>query len=150
MGPTDAPGAFGSTLEREQAFTEEAWRERLTRRNQFVAEGGDTACGLIGILPDAPGIAQLVSMWVHPAARGRGVADLLVRAALRWAQDHGFSQVELWVTEGNAHAERLYARHGFQQNGRVQPVREGEPELEFGMVRSGPAAPPSISPTPRA
>ncbi|WP_369360561.1 GNAT family N-acetyltransferase [Streptomyces sp. cg2] len=134
----DAPEAFGSTLEQEQAFTEEAWRERLARRNQFVAEDGDRARGLIGIVPDAPGTAQLVSMWVHPAARGRGAADLLVRAVLQWASDHGIPQVELWVTEGNGHAERLYARHDFQRDGRVQPVREGEPGLEFAMVRSGP------------
>ncbi|MFJ9615549.1 GNAT family N-acetyltransferase [Streptomyces noursei] len=135
----DAPQAFGSTLEREQAFTQEQWRARLARRGQFVAEDGGEACGLIGVVPEAPGIAQVVSMWVHPSARGRGTADLLLLTALRWAQDHGFPRVELWVTEGNAPAERLYARHGFQRTGRVQLVREGEPGREFRMARSGPA-----------
>lgn len=121
----DAPDAFGSTLGREQAFTEDRWRERLTRHCQFVAEDDDGACGLIGILPAGPGVAELVSMWVSPAARGRGAGDLLVREALRWAHDHDSPQVLLWVAEGNDHAERLYARHGFQRTGRVQPVREG-------------------------
>lgn len=132
----DAPEAFGSTLGHEQAFTEDRWRERLAKRNQFIAENGAEACGLIGIIPADPGIAELVSMWVSPATRGRGAGDLLVLAALRWARDHDFPKVQLWVAEGNDHAERLYARHGFQRTGSVQPVREGEDELEFAMARS--------------
>ncbi|MEU7636759.1 MULTISPECIES: GNAT family N-acetyltransferase [unclassified Streptomyces] len=133
-----APEAFGSTLEHEQAFTDDRWRERLTLRNQFVAEDGAEACGLIGIVPVGPGLAELVSMWVRPDARGRGVADHLVLAVLRWADDHGFPQVRLWVAQGNDRAERLYARHGFQRTGLVEPVREGEPQLEFAMARTEP------------
>jgi ribosomal protein S18 acetylase RimI-like enzyme len=116
----DAPEAFGSTLGREQAFTEDRWRERLAKRNQFVAEDGGETCGLIGVIPVGPGIAELVSMWVRPTTRGRGVGDLLVLAALRWASDHAFPKVQLWVAEGNDHAERLYARHGFHRTGPVQ------------------------------
>ncbi|MCZ0974279.1 GNAT family N-acetyltransferase [Streptomyces albulus] len=69
----DAPEAFGSTWESEQAFTEDRWRERLARRNQFVAQDGDRTYGLIGIVPVEAGRAELVSMWVHPDGRGRGV-----------------------------------------------------------------------------
>ncbi|WP_411122994.1 GNAT family N-acetyltransferase [Streptomyces sp. x-19] len=135
----DAPEAFGSTWESEQAFTEDRWRERLARRNQFVAQDGDRTYGLIGIVPVEAGRAELVSMWVHPDGRGRGVGDLLVRAALQWAKDHGCPRVELWVAEENDRAERLYARHGFQRTGRVQPVRPGEPRREFAMARTEPA-----------
>ncbi|MGG2464310.1 GNAT family N-acetyltransferase [Streptomyces sp. RGM 3693] len=134
----DAPEAFGSTLKQEQAFTDDRWRERLTRRNQFVAQDGAEVCGLIGIVPVGPGLAELVSMWVRPDARGRRVGDHLVLEALRWTSDQGFPRVELWVAQGNDPAERLYARHGFQRTGLVQPVREGEPALEFAMARTEP------------
>lgn len=134
----DAPEAFGSTCEAERAFTEDRWRERLARRNQFVAQAGDRTCGLIGIVPVEAGRAELVSMWVRPDGRGRGVGDLLVRAALQWARDHGCPRVELWVAQENDRAERLYARHGFQRTGRVQPVRPGEPRREFAMARTEP------------
>ncbi|MEU9125770.1 GNAT family N-acetyltransferase [Streptomyces sp. NPDC048506] len=134
----DSPDTFGSTQCKERAFTEDEWRERLAKRNQFVAEDGDEACGLIGIVPTGPEIAQIVSMWVHPATRGRGVGDLLVREALRWAGDRDVLQVQLWVTQGNDHAERLYARHGFQRTGLVQPVREGEDKPEFAMACTTP------------
>ncbi|MFE6685018.1 GNAT family N-acetyltransferase [Streptomyces sp. NPDC057743] len=134
----DAPEAFGSTLEREQAFTAETWRQRLAGRDQFLAEDDGQACGLVGIVPTGPSTAQLVSMWVAPTARGRGIANRLVGEALRGADTGGIVHLELWVTQGNDRAERLYARHGFQRTGRVQPVREGDSRLEFAMKRRAP------------
>ncbi|MBH1936584.1 GNAT family N-acetyltransferase [Streptomyces sp. AV19] len=140
----DAPYAFCSTWSGENAFPEERWRERLTRRNTFLAEDaedGGRPCGLVSVLPEEPRRAELVSMWVAPGARGRGAADLLVEAALAWADGHGRPEVRLWVTEGNEPAERLYARHGFRRTGEWQSVREGEDTREFAMVRPEPPAP---------
>ena len=136
----DSPEAFGSTLGREQAFTTDVWQARLTRRNIFIAEDGGAACGLIGIAPRDPDTAEVVSMWVHPTARGRGVGDLLVLAALEWARNHDVPEVHLWVAEGNLHAERLYARHGFHRTGTKQPIRDGEDGLEFAMARTADTA----------
>jgi GNAT superfamily N-acetyltransferase len=132
----DSPAAFLSTLNHEQAFATEVWQSRLEQRNMFIAEDDGEARGLIGIVPRSPDIAEIVSMWVHPTARGRGVGDLLVRAALAWAHEHDVPEVRLWAAEGNHHAERLYARHGFQRTGTVQPIRDREDELEFSMSRS--------------
>jgi ribosomal protein S18 acetylase RimI-like enzyme len=138
----DSPKAFLSTLSHEETFTPDIWRSRLEQRNTFVAEddGGEDGeaevRGLVSIVPRDPDVAEIVSMWVHPAARGRGAADLLVRAALAWAHERGVPEVRLWVAEGNDRAERLYARHGFQRTGTVQPLRDREVELEFSMSRS--------------
>ncbi|WP_371494368.1 GNAT family N-acetyltransferase [Kitasatospora sp. NBC_00374] len=132
----DAPEAFGSTLAREQAFTEDVWRGRLLARNTLVAERDGESLGLVGIVPAGPGQAELVSMWVHPAARGLGVGDLLVRAAIERAGRLGLPEVLLWVAEANAPAERLYTRHGFGRTGEVQPVdEESDRGLEFAMLR---------------
>jgi GNAT superfamily N-acetyltransferase len=139
----EAPGAFGSTFARERDFTEETWRERLAPRTVFLAEDGGVPRGLIGVVPAAvsagPAVAasgaEFVSMWVNPMARGHGVGDLLIRSALQWANGQGYRDVSLWVTEHNHHAERLYTRHGFRRTGAVQPVRDGEPDMEFAMSR---------------
>ena len=134
----DAPGAFGSTLERERARTPEEWRERLRRRSTFAArvEHGHvgTAAGIDG---EQPGHAELVGMWVHPKWRGRGVGDLLVSAVVEWAAARSCRAVTLWVSVGNDRAETLYARHGFVRTGATQPIRDDDPSrLELEMVRS--------------
>ncbi|RLV04413.1 GNAT family N-acetyltransferase [Streptomyces griseocarneus] len=132
---TDSPQAFGSTLSREQALTEDQWKRRLENRNQFVAHEDGEPCGLAGLFRSAPGTLELVSVWVRPASRGRGVGDLLLSAALDWAEAHGSGEVRLWVTEGNAAAEGLYARHGFRRTGAHRAAGNHPDEQEFAMLR---------------
>jgi len=79
------------------------------------------------------GAADVTSVWVGPDARGKGVGDSLVLALFGWARERGFSQLLLWVAEGNSHAERLYVRHGFSRTGDTQQVRPGEERMEFEM-----------------
>ncbi|GAA2144924.1 GNAT family N-acetyltransferase [Actinomadura napierensis] len=134
----DAPEAFCSTLAREEAFTPDVWRDRLSARNTYLAETADGPGGLVAVVPEEDGTAELVGMWVAPAARGRGVGDLLVRAALDWTAEHGLPELRLWVVEGNRRAERLYSRHGFARTGDTQPHRPGEEQFEMAHVLAGP------------
>jgi ribosomal protein S18 acetylase RimI-like enzyme len=117
----DAPSAFGSTHADEVVRPESHWttvaRERsagLTAAN-FLAMDGARAVGIIGAYRDdgVDDVVELVSMWVEPAFRGGGVADLLVAEVLAFAEAAGVSHVELWVTVGNDRARRFYERHGF-------------------------------------
>jgi len=133
---SDAPHAFGSTLQRERSLSEEQWRSRLARGPLFVARLGEAAIGMAGGVPGVgPLGAELVSMWVEPAWRGAGIGDRLVRAVLGWARDDGCREVRLWVSDGNVPAERLYARHGFVSTGERQPVRPDDPtRMEHAMT----------------
>ena len=99
-----------------------------------LADG--TAVGTAGGIASGDGSAALISVWVHPLSRGRGVGDALVEAVLGWARAEGYLEVRLWVTVGNDAAERLYARHGFVRTGAVKPVVEGEDRNELEMVRT--------------
>jgi GNAT superfamily N-acetyltransferase len=54
-----------------------------------------------------------VSMWVAPDTRRQGVGDALVQRVIAWAEQAGFTRLELAVTVGNEAAERLYERCGF-------------------------------------
>ena len=68
----DSPQAFGSTLEREEARTLNDWRRWLSPGVTFLAmDDNDVAVGLVaGLVSQEPGVADLVSMWVHPDKRG--------------------------------------------------------------------------------
>jgi GNAT superfamily N-acetyltransferase len=131
----EAPLAFGSTYAREAPFTEEQWRGRISERPvTFFAYAADLAepAGLAGVYEE-DGAADLVSMWVRPGARGRGVGQALVAAAAGWARDHGHDTLHLWVTESNESARRLYERCGFAATGQRQPLPSNAALTEMRM-----------------
>ncbi len=131
----DAPQAFGSTYEREVSFARDVWVARLgTRSNAHFIAGDDLPVGMVAVVHDGEdsGVAWIVGMWVDPDARGSGVADELVSAALEWAETEGFATVRLHVTHGNERAERLYVRHGFSRTGEnFSRDRDGAEEIEM-------------------
>ncbi|MFC5064151.1 GNAT family N-acetyltransferase [Actinomycetospora atypica] len=144
----DSPGAFASTLERERALPDEAWRRRLATGAWFLAREGDavigTACGIDD--PDEAGTRHLVGMWVEPAHRGDGTADRLVTAVLDWARDDGAAAIALWVVDGNDRAHRFYARHGFVGTGQRGPLPSDPAVMESRMRRAVPSAPSREAP----
>jgi GNAT superfamily N-acetyltransferase len=140
----DAPYAFGSTLAREQAFTEADWRGWLDRPGTLsvVAFLGAEPVGMVGAFP-TPGTeptletavttVMLVAMWAHPDHRGRGIGDALVTAVLRWAAETGWSRVVLRVADGNAAARALFLRHGFVPTGTRVPL-ESDPGVSTELL----------------
>jgi GNAT superfamily N-acetyltransferase len=120
----ESPSAFGSSYAREAQFTEEQWRARISDRSvtffAYLPESAEPA-GLAGVyVPD--GVANLVSMWVRPPARGRAVGEALIGATADWAKARDRAWLLLWVTETNGPARRLYDRCGFALTGERQPL----------------------------
>ena len=145
----DAPSAFGSSYEREAAFGEPDWLRRIARGGNFLAfipevrasevraseVRASEPAGLIGGYPETADIVELVSMYVRPKARGRGVGEALVAAVFAWAQARDAKTVHLWVTESNDPARALYERCGFSLTGERQPL-PSDPSLdEIAMAR---------------
>ena len=119
----DAPDAFGTLLEEDAALDGAAWRGRLTPedRKTWLALRGDEALGLVVCAPYEDE-AGLFSMWVAPQGRGKGIGDRLVQTVLQWAKAKGYAAVRLGVGDFNEPAIRLYARHGFQPNGKTDAL----------------------------
>ncbi|HEY7264314.1 MAG TPA: GNAT family N-acetyltransferase [Trebonia sp.] len=133
----EAPDAFASTYDREEPYPEERWRGWFSDQSvmffPYVAGSAEPA-GLAGVLVKQ-GAAQLVSMWVRPDARGRGVAGALVSAAAGWAKARGHGAMYLWVAESNTSARRLYERCGFAATGESQPLPSNPAQPEIRMLR---------------
>lgn len=114
----EAPYAFGSQLADWQGDGDrgERWRGRLelTGSYNLVAVLEGRPVGMAGGVPTGDrGVVELISMWVHPAARGQGVGDRLVAAVEQWARQADAEVLKLAVAEGNAAAAGLYRRCGF-------------------------------------
>lgn len=140
---TDAPDAFWTTLADVEGRTEEQWRASSQDRTLQARAGDGTPLGTLTLLtaetvPDrgmrpAEGDALVLAVYVVPAARGRGVVDLLLERALEVARDElGCRRMVLQVNEDNLGARRVYERHGYVLNGRSlqHPVR-GTHDLEM-------------------
>lgn len=137
----DAPDAFWADPGEESALDRAAWEQRIAEPGNatFVATADGQGLGIVGIGPHwtVEGDASLHAMWVAPPARGTGVADALVEAAVEAARDLGYAAVRLWVADGNVAAERLYRRHGFSPSGvtgTFRPPREHITEHELVMA----------------
>ena len=60
---------------------------------------------------------ELFQIAVRAAQRRRGVADLLMEAALGWAYGCGVTEIYLEARASNEAARALYKKHGFKQTG---------------------------------
>jgi ribosomal protein S18 acetylase RimI-like enzyme len=108
------------------------WRDWVTdaaagdEKTLLVAEEEGDWLGVVGAFTRInPAEVQLISMWVDPSARGRGLAQKLITAVARWASERGATRVVLFVQEANTPAQALYARAGFRPTGDRAPAAGG-------------------------
>ena len=128
----DSPEAFGSSHEAESMYPAAHWDDTAAE-----AAGGDERAIWLAVDDQAlramagaavleggrPGEHVIWGMWVAPEARCRGVGAQLLRKCVAWSWAAGAEVVNLWVTEGNEPARRLYEGAGFLATGIGQPLR---------------------------
>jgi GNAT superfamily N-acetyltransferase len=131
----EAPEAFGTGLAEWQGNgdTEARWRNRMTAVpfNVLVVDGGRAVGQVSGLPTDDPSVVELISMYVHPEARGTGAGAALVESVCEWARGNGANTVILGVKSTNVHARRLYERCGFS----VDQSR-GRDDCDVSMART--------------
>ena len=127
----DSPDAFGSTLAREQGFSEADWRQRVAGPVFAVLDPDPVSVG--GIF-DHDGVGQVWGMWTDPAHRHRGHARRILDALIAPDVD-----AVLDVNVANDPARAAYERYGFVRTGRLEPLRPGSDQRMERMVltRSG-------------
>ena len=140
----DAPDAFASTYAEQVKLGEAHWRQRVAGGGLFLAWIPEVSApeasafepaGMVGGYQASPGTVELISMFVRPQARGRGVGEALIDAVTGWARERDATCVHLWVTETNKHARLLYERCGFSVTAERQPLPSNPALGEIGMAR---------------
>jgi lactoylglutathione lyase len=135
----DTPLAFGSTHAREAAFPPEHWEQWAregaagAQKAWFLATDPTTDDAPVGLvfaaIDDETKDAHLYSMWVAPEARGTGTAAALVDATIAWTTAQGAGTLLTAVTLGNEPAARFYARAGFEDTGRREPLGHSDAQV---------------------
>lgn len=120
----EAPEAFGPSARRERLRTPSYWHEQMDLCRWFVAEAGHSQIGFAaGSAPLADHVDErhLLSLWVSPDWRRRGVARDLIEAVASWAAVESARSLSLWVFEQNKAAINVYERLGFSWTGHSKP-----------------------------
>jgi RimJ/RimL family protein N-acetyltransferase len=123
----ESPNTFSSSYEEEVDHLGDWWVQGMTRLAWFVAEEDDEIVGVVAGMPlgDRP---EVISMWVDPEHRGRGVANDLLAAVVAWAKEGGAAGLCLAVAGSNHVARRFYERTGFVPSGPGEALRS-RPEV---------------------
>lgn len=137
------PLSFGSTYEHEALLSDEEWLTRASSLNGdnragfFALEDGK-AIGLVLCFRDSedPTVGELISMWVAPVGRQRGVGSDLLKAIRHWAQEHGMQTLRLLVTSLNTIGISFYERNGFVRTGKTAPYPHTPDIFEIEMTLS--------------
>jgi ribosomal-protein-alanine N-acetyltransferase len=98
----------------EAAWSAAAFAALLGQVGVFAVEAADGFI-LMRVVADE---AEILTLAVRPAARGRGEGGRLVGEGVRAAAARGAVRVFLEVAEDNAAARALYGRAGFVEAGR--------------------------------
>lgn len=139
------PDAFTATVAEREGLPIDFWLRRVDDHPESLelVVGAFLHGQLVGasglsfeIRPKTRHKANLFGMYVANEARGQGLGQRLVEGVLSQARARrGIVVVQLTVTEGNARAESLYARCGFERFG-VEPLAMRDPDsgAYFGKV----------------
>lgn len=125
----DSPVGFGSTYEETLVWGYESYVKRLQNDDGSIWLGAfehdDTLIGMLGVIHEKGLKSQhkgyIISMYVMPEARGKGVGKALLNEAIAEARnDGGFDQLQLAVVTTNHSARQLYRSLGFEVYG-IEP-----------------------------
>ena len=97
-----------------RARTPESFTERASERVHFtrVAVVNGHVVGFVTVVAD-----EVEQVYVAEAARGAGVANILIADAERRIADAGYESAWLAVVSGNVRARRFYERNGWVDSG---------------------------------
>ncbi len=122
------PESFGSTYEKELAYSLETFKERVRpSQEKFVlgAYDGETLIGMAVFVRETDRKTyhrgNIYSMYVAPETRGQGVAKAILLDLIEKARnEEGIEQLHLTVVSSNLSAKKLYESLGFETYG-VEP-----------------------------
>ena len=135
---SESPEAFGSTLTQWSGINDQEvrWRDRLKNSTLSVLAFDDTVpVGMVACTPPTQAVSEVVSMWVDPKYRGRGVGDRLLEAVAEWAiSSKQIDSLILHVKAGNVRAKALYIRSGFLETNSIS-LNQYHNECEITMIK---------------
>lgn len=132
-----APEAFGSSIDDWDGRPLEDFAARLAGCHMWAAgaqpgQPQAVASWEADISPAEPDLGWVMSVYVRPSKRGRGLGDAIFARLIADAAKAGMTRLGLHVGQDNLAAQALYARAGFVATGGPSMLNErGFREIEM-------------------
>ena len=139
----DSPLAFGSTYERELAFTPDQWRRwaaDAAAGAEYIAVAADgtrwVAMARGSGDEEDPRSAFVTAVFVAPEWRKRTLGRAVSESVIDWARRRGCDSIRLHVAGWNDAARHLYESLGFEPTGATEllPHDPTITEIEMRLV----------------
>ena len=130
------PQAFGSNYKKENKYTEELWRNRLSGEScaVFGVFDGKKLIGMTGVKVDQNDDLErkgyFWGSWLEPSYRKKGISKLMYAERLKWAKDHPTLNViraSYWVS--NKASEKAMIGSGFKPIYRKKKKRSSDGKI---------------------
>jgi len=112
----EAP-VFGSTYEREVAFNEHQWMERITNKGAgcFGLFCNDELVGITGLHIDGDdsSLAHMTQSYICKAHRGKHLSRMFYDIRIKWANNHQLKTLRIGHKESNIISKAANQRYGF-------------------------------------
>lgn len=112
------PDMFGSSYERESAYTQSDWISLLQDKSRaiFGLYKKDCIVGLtaVGIRKQSPLEAIFYATYLNSEHRGKGLAELFFPARIEWARRQGCQTLSVSHRAGNKASQSTILRFGFK------------------------------------
>lgn len=113
----------------------ERFRESLSTSGEetYIAEQDGEAIGFLTLGAcrdedmDQATTGEIWGIYLAPAHWRKGVGRALCQEAERMLKSRGYTQITLWVFEGNSQARRFYEAMGFAPDGASKVLSPGAP-----------------------
>jgi mycothiol synthase len=93
---------------------EEWLEEELPGPVVFVALDAGRVVGTAGLIDRVDGLAEHGLTAVLRSHRGRGIATALKQTLIRWAVEHGYTELTTWTQDGNAAMQAVNLKLGYR------------------------------------